>query len=88
LKATLVLKVHEGRPHVVDRLIDGEIDLVINTPLGRDPHADDTVIRSTALKFSVPVITTLSGALAAAEGIAALQEDRLEVRSLQELHRK
>ncbi len=86
LPATPVLKVHEGRPHVVDRLIDGEIDLVINTPLGREPHADDTVIRSTALKFGVPVITTLSGALAAAEGIAALQEDRLEVRSLQELH--
>ncbi len=87
LSATPVLKVHEGRPNVVDRLIDGEIDLVINTPLGREPHADDTVIRSTALKFGVPVITTLSGALAAAEGIAALQEDRLEVRSLQELHR-
>jgi carbamoyl-phosphate synthase large subunit len=86
LDTTPVLKVHEGRPHVVDRLIDGEIHLVVNTPIGRDSHVDDAIIRSTALKYGVPVITTLSGARAAAEGIAALQDDRLEVRSLQELH--
>jgi carbamoyl-phosphate synthase large subunit len=81
-----VLKIHEGRPHVADHLINGEIDLVVNTPLGREPHADDARIRMTALKLNVPVITTLSGALAAAEGIAALKKHRLSVRPLQEVH--
>jgi carbamoyl-phosphate synthase large subunit len=81
-----VLKVHEGRPHVADHLINGDVDLVINTPLGREPHDDDAVIRQTALKHGVPCITTLSGARAAAEGIAALRRHRLEVQSLQDLH--
>ncbi|QQR76013.1 MAG: carbamoyl-phosphate synthase large subunit [Holophagales bacterium] len=80
-----VRKVHEGRPHVVDALINGEIQLVVNTPLGRESHDDDAAIRQTALKHDVPCITTLSGAMAAAEGIAALQEKRLEVMPLQEL---
>jgi len=82
-----VLKIHEGRPHVADRIINGEVDLVINTPLGREPHADDTQIRLTALRHAVPVITTLSGALAAAEGIAAVGKDRLTPRPLQEIYR-
>ena len=80
-------KVHEGRPNLVDHLINRDIDLVINTPLGRESHVDDAVIRQTALKYDIPCITTLSGALAAAEGIAALQEHGLNVASLQELHR-
>ncbi|MCH9650437.1 MAG: carbamoyl-phosphate synthase large subunit [Deltaproteobacteria bacterium] len=82
-----VKKVHEGRPHVVDRLIDGDIDLVINTPLGRESVIDDAAIRQTALKYGIPCITTLSGARAAAEGIAALQAGTLDVRSLQEWHK-
>ena len=82
-----VLKVHEGRPHVVDLLIDRGIDLVVNTPLGRASQEDDALIRRTALRHDVPCITTLSGALAAAEGIAALRHGSLEVRPLQELHR-
>ncbi|MGH9381516.1 MAG: carbamoyl-phosphate synthase large subunit [Thermoanaerobaculia bacterium] len=80
-----VLKVHEGRPHVVDGLINGDIQLAVNTPLGRESHIDDTVIRKTALKYKIPVITTLSGAHAAAEGIAALQGESLTVRPLQDL---
>ena len=80
-----VLKVHEGRPHVVDALINGDLQLVVNTPLGKDSHLDDAQIRRTALRYDVPCITNLSGALAAAEGIAALRERRLEVCSLQEL---
>jgi carbamoyl-phosphate synthase large subunit len=83
-----VRKVHEGRPHVVDLLIDGQIDLVVNTPLGRSAQEDDALIRRTALRHDVPCITTLSGAMAAAEGIAALRAGRLEVRSLQALHAK
>ena len=82
-----VHKVHEERPHVVDHLINREIDLVVNTPLGRESHEDDALIRRTALKHDIPCITTLSGALAAAEGIAALRDQGLEVASLQELAR-
>ena len=85
LAVRTVLKVHEARPHVVDLLINGEIALVINTPLGRESHEDDGIIRRTALKYDVPCITTLSGAMAAAEGIAALRREGLSVRSLQEM---
>jgi carbamoyl-phosphate synthase large subunit len=84
LPVRTVLKVHEARPHVVDHLINGEIDLVINTPLGRESHEDDAMIRRTALKYDVPCITTLSGAMAAAEGIDALRRDGLGVHSLQD----
>jgi carbamoyl-phosphate synthase large subunit len=86
LEVERALKVHEGRPHVVDHLINGDIDLVVNTPLGRASHDDDAEIRRTALKYGVPCVTTLSGALAAADGIATLQAGRLGVRSLQEIH--
>jgi len=81
-----VKKVHEGRPHVVDQLINGSIQLVINTPLGRESLVDDSVIRQTALKYGIPCITTLSGATATAEAIAALQQGALSVRPLQEWH--
>jgi len=86
LEVRWINKVHEGRPNLVDHLINREIDLVINTPLGRESHEDDALIRQTALKYDIPCITTLSGALAAAEGIAALQEHGLNVASLQEWH--
>jgi carbamoyl-phosphate synthase large subunit len=85
LAVRTVLKVHEGRPHIADLLINGDIALVVNTPLGRESHEDDGVIRRTALKYDIPCITTLSGAMAAAEGIAALGREGLSVRSLQEM---
>lgn len=81
-----VRKVLEGRPHVVDHLINGEVHLVVNTPLGAASHEDDALIRRTALKHDIPCITTLSGAMAAAEGIGSLREDGLGVRPLQEIH--
>jgi carbamoyl-phosphate synthase large subunit len=85
LEVHTMLKVHEARPHVVDHLINREIALVVNTPLGRESHEDDGIIRRTALKFDIPCITTLSGAMAAAEGIEAMKKDGLSVRSLQEM---
>ncbi len=78
-------KVHEGRPHVVDAMINRGIQLVVNTPVGRDSAIDDAYIRRTAVRYQVPCITTLSGALAAVEGIAALKQGGFAVRSLQEL---
>jgi carbamoyl-phosphate synthase large subunit len=86
LTVRTTLKVHEARPHVGDHLINGAIHLVVNTPLGRESHEDDAVIRRLALKYDIPCITTLSGAMAAAEGIAALRRHGLTVSSLQERH--
>ena len=76
----------EGRPNVVD-LIKGErIQLIINTPQGQDPFFDEKAIRRAAVLARIPTITTLAAARAAAEGISALQQGRLNVYSLQELH--
>jgi carbamoyl-phosphate synthase large subunit len=82
---TPILKVHEGRPNVVDAMINREIQLVVNTPVGRASAMDDAYIRRCAMRQQVPCITTLTGAQAAAEAIAALRGDVLDVRSLQEL---
>ena len=86
LKVRRTNKVHEGRPHIVDHLINRDIDLVVNTPLGRESHEDDASIRQMALKYDIPCITTLSGAMAAVEGIAAWKAGGLDVASLQQLH--
>jgi carbamoyl-phosphate synthase large subunit len=82
-----VLKVSEGRPNVVDAIKSGEIQLVINTPLGGAAFRDGWAIRTAAVQHNVPCITTLPGAAAAAAAIEALQANHvLEVASLQELH--
>ncbi|MDX1502654.1 MAG: carbamoyl-phosphate synthase large subunit [Thermoanaerobaculia bacterium] len=81
-----IRKAHEERPNLVDHLINREIDLIVNTPLGRESHEDDALIRQTALKYDLPCITTLSGARAAVAGIAALQRSELTVRPLQAFH--
>jgi carbamoyl-phosphate synthase large subunit len=83
-----VRKVHEGRPNVVDELINRGIALVINTPIGEEGHVDDAYIRQTALAHGVPCITTLSGAGAMVEAIRALAGGSFEVRSLQQLHER
>jgi carbamoyl-phosphate synthase large subunit len=82
-----VYKVNEGRPNAVDRMEAGEIQLVINTPLGKDSRFDEAAIRSAALRLSIPCLTTLSAAAAAVEGIRARQEGVTGVASLQEYHR-
>jgi carbamoyl-phosphate synthase large subunit len=83
-----VFKVKEGRPNVVD-LIKGErVHLVVNTPHGQDPWFDEKAIRRAAIAQRIPTITTLSAARAAADGIAALQRNEINVRSLQQWHEK
>lgn len=79
-------KVSEGSPHVIDAMMQGEIDLIINTPLGGQAHADGVLIRGAAHKFGVPIVTTMSAALATVQGIRALQSKPLSVRSLQTHH--
>ena len=81
-----ILKLHEGQPNIVDGIIDGEIQLIINTPAGKTSKHDDSYIRKTAIKYRVPYITTMAGAAAAAKGIAAYRQGHVEVRSLKEHH--
>ncbi|MEW6444345.1 MAG: carbamoyl-phosphate synthase large subunit [bacterium] len=81
-----ILKLHEGRPNIVDGITNKEIQLVINTPSGRRGQYDDSYIRKTAIKHKVPYITTLAAAVAAAKGIAAFQKGRGKVKSLQRYH--
>ena len=79
-----VFKVHEGRPNAVDLIEAGEIQMVINTPLGRASEYDERAIRERAVALGVPVITTVAGALAAVSGIEALRRGPLDVTALQE----
>jgi carbamoyl-phosphate synthase large subunit len=83
-----VYKVNEGRPNIVDLVKTGKIDMVINTPLGRESFYDEKSIRRAAIRYNIPCITTLSAANAAALGIRALVEQTLEVSPLQSLHSK
>jgi carbamoyl-phosphate synthase large subunit len=85
---TAVNKVSEGSPHVVDAIRAGEVQLIINTPRGGTAHQDGARIRSVAHLFGVPIITTLTGAMAAVQGIRALKQKPLRVRSLQAHHGK
>ncbi len=90
IPASVVNKVSEGRPNLVDRIKNKEINLLINIPSGsgRSAHRDDQVIRRAALNYNIPIITTLSGAKATTAAIAALQQGNIGVQSLQEYHQK
>jgi carbamoyl-phosphate synthase large subunit len=88
IPAERVYKVNEGSPNAVDRMEGGEIQLIINTPLGGPSRFDDAAIRAAALRLSIPCLTTLSAATAAVEGIRARQEEATGVASLQEYHRE
>jgi len=82
----LVAKVHESRPNVVDRMINREVSLIINTPLGRSAHYDDTYIRKTALQLGITCLTTLSATTACVEAIRVLREGVSTIATLQEQH--
>ncbi|MGN0833607.1 MAG: carbamoyl-phosphate synthase large subunit [Kiritimatiellia bacterium] len=85
--ATVVAKIGEGRPDVLDAIKNREVKIIINTPSGRrDARADDCRIRQAAIKYKVPYLTTLAAASAASEGIAAAMSGKGEVRSLQSYH--
>lgn len=75
------------RPHVVDIIKNGGINLIINTPVGQTSRVDDKAIRTEAVSRGVPCVTTMEGAAAAVDGIRALRDGILQVRSLQEYHR-
>jgi carbamoyl-phosphate synthase large subunit len=87
IEAEPVFKVNEGRPNIVDLIKTRKIDLIINTPLGRESFYDEKSIRRAAIRHNIPCITTLAAASAAALGIRALLDQKPEVAALQDLHR-
>jgi carbamoyl-phosphate synthase large subunit len=86
IKVTKVFKIHEGRPNVLDRIKNGDITFIINTPSGKIPREHEVVIRNAALAAKIPIMTTVRAALASANGIRSLQKRKVQVRSLQEYH--
>ena len=86
LPCGFVYKVNEGRPNVADLVKSKEVHLIINTPLGRTSFYDERSIRRAAVQYSVPCVTTMTGAVATVAAIRALREEELQVRSLQDYH--
>jgi carbamoyl-phosphate synthase large subunit len=86
LPCSPIFKVLEGRPNAVDAIKNSEIDLILNTPLGRDSYFDEKAMRRAATQHGIPLVTTLSGGHAMVEAITALRKGGLKVRSLQEIY--
>ena len=86
LDVSVIYKVNEGRPNIADEIVNRKVDLVVNTPLGRDSFFDDRTVRRAAMMHEVPCITTLTGAAAAVSAIRALRHEGLDVRALQDHH--
>jgi carbamoyl-phosphate synthase large subunit len=87
LECESVFKVNEGRPNIADLIRQGDIDIIINTPLGKTSHFDEKAIRKAALQFNVPCVTTITGAEALVEAISTKKsQEHVTVRSLQEIH--
>ena len=87
VKAEEVKKLKEGRPNMMDIILNGEVDLIINTPIGSDRANDDSYLRKAAIKKKIPYMTTMAAAKATASGINTIKErGNSEVKSLQELH--
>lgn len=84
IECKLILKMHEGRPHVSDAIKNGQVQIIINSPSGEEAKVDGKLIRRSALAYKIPVITTLAGAKAAIAAIRSLQNDTLTVRALQD----
>jgi carbamoyl-phosphate synthase large subunit len=88
IPVTKVFKLREGRPNVLDRVKNGEIHFIINTPSGKIPREDEVSIRNASLAQKIPIMTTIRAAQASANGIRSLQRSSLQVKTLQEYHRK
>jgi carbamoyl-phosphate synthase large subunit len=86
LDVEVVYKVNEGRPNIADEIVNKKIDLVVNTPLGRESFFDDRAVRRAAMMHDVPCITTLTGAAAAVSAIRAMRQQSVGVRALQDYY--
>jgi carbamoyl-phosphate synthase large subunit len=85
---TMVHKIREGRPNVLDLVTNGEINFIVNTPSGKIPREDEVRIRNASLAQRIPIMTTIRAAQASANGIRSLQRSNLQVKTLQEYHQK
>ena len=81
-----VFKIREGRPNVFDRVINGDINFIVNTPSGKIPREDEVTIRNASLAKKIPIMTTVRAAQASLNGIRSLQKNPVTVKSLQEYH--
>ena len=87
IEATKIKKLYEGRPNILDAITNGEIDIIVNSPVGKDSVNDDSYLRKAAVKAKIPYMTTIAAAKAAIEGIAAVKKNgNGEIKSLQALH--
>ncbi len=86
IESESILKMHEGRPNILDSIKNKEIQLVVNTPSGKQSKHDDSYIRKAAIKYKIPYITTVAAAAATVKGIAAFQQKAGQVKSLQSYH--
>jgi carbamoyl-phosphate synthase large subunit len=86
VKSELVLKMHEGRPNIMDCIKNGDVQLIVNTPAGKMSKYDDSDIRKAAIKYKIPYVTTTAAAAAAAKGIEAYRRNPGTVKSLQNYH--
>jgi carbamoyl-phosphate synthase large subunit len=87
VKSEMVLKMHEGRPNIMDCIKNGEAQLIVNTPAGKMSKYDDSYIRKAAIKYKIPYVTTTAAAAAAAKGIAAFKKaGSATVKPLQQYH--
>ncbi|XHX79433.1 MAG: carbamoyl-phosphate synthase large subunit [Stenomitos frigidus ULC029] len=84
VEVELVLKLHEGRPNVMDAIKNEKIQLIVNTPSGEEAKADGRLIRRTALSYKIPIVTTIAGAKATTAAIRSLQSQSLSVKALQD----
>ena len=87
IEAELVKKLSEGRPNILDMITNGDIDLIINSPAGKDSVNDDSYLRKAAIKGKIPYMTTAAAARATAKGIQSVRKHgNREIKSLQQLH--
>lgn len=88
VEVEIVNKISEGRPNILDEIINGNVHLIINTPEGKRGRGEGYVIRRTAVDFNIPYITTLAGAIAAVKGIEAVKKKKMTIKSIQEYHKE
>jgi len=86
IASEIAVKMHEGRPNISDDIANRQVNLIINTPVGRVGKYDDSYIRKAAIKFKIPYITTIAAAKAAVEGIADIKSGGIEIKALQDYH--
>jgi len=86
VKSTLIKKLYEGRPNIADAIKNKEIQLIINTPIGKSSKHDDSYIRISAIQHKIPYITSMAAAEASAQGIEAVKDKKIGPKALQDYH--